>query len=269
MARTINEIQNDIINSLNGKKDMSLSTSKVAEWRLWTYIVAAAIHSFELILDVFRAEIDTLTNKITPGTVRWYAEMCHRFQNGHELLFDERTAMLYYQTNDPDAQIIEVVAIRENKNKLTIKAAKKDGSGKIVPLDVEEKYNFASYIDAIKFAGVDTNVISTSEDKLRYNIEVFFETAIPATLVSGNVAKALDAFKSSLGFDSMIYKQRFIDAIMGAQGVITCNLVSLERKGATDADFVQVGIFSELESGYFEYSDDSIITFKTLKDLEA
>lgn len=66
----------------------------------------------------------------------------------------------------------------------------------------------------------------------------------------------------------MIYKQRFIDAVMGAQGVITCNLISLERKGATDTNFIQVGIFSELESGYFEYSDDSIITLKTLKDLE-
>lgn len=138
MARTINEIQNEIITSLNGKKDISLSTSKVAEWRLWTYIIAVAIHSFELILDVFKSEIDTLTNKITPGTVRWYAEMCYRFQNGHELLFDENTAMLYYQTNDPDAQIIKVVAIRENKNMLTIKAAKKNSSGKIVPLDVDE-----------------------------------------------------------------------------------------------------------------------------------
>lgn len=115
MARTINEIQNEIITSLNGKKDISLSTSKVAEWRLWTYVIAVAIHSFELILDVFKSEVDTQTNKITPGTVRWYAEMCYRFQNGHELLFDENTAMLYYQTNDPDAQIIKVVAIRENK----------------------------------------------------------------------------------------------------------------------------------------------------------
>ena len=61
MARTINEIQNEIITSLNGKKDISLSTSKVAEWRLWTYVIAVTVHSFELILDVFKSEIDTLT----------------------------------------------------------------------------------------------------------------------------------------------------------------------------------------------------------------
>ncbi len=66
----------------------------------------------------------------------------------------------------------------------------------------------------------------------------------------------------------MIYKQRFIDAVMDAQGVITCNLISLERKGATDEGFVTIGIYSELESGYFEYDTDSIVTLKTIKELE-
>lgn len=267
MARTINEIQNGIIETVQSETELSLSTSKAAEWRLWAYVVAVVIYSFEIILDAFKSEIDTLTNKITPGTVRWYAEMCYRFQNGHELLFDESSAMLYYPVADEKARIIKVVAIREADNKLVIKAAKKDNTGKIIPLDVEEKYNFTSYIDAIKFAGVDTSVISTSEDKLRYNLEVYFEPSIPNTLVRENIFTALDAFKSSLGFDSMIYKQRFIDAVMEAQGVVTCNLVSLERKGASDADFLPVDIYSELESGYFEYSEDCGITLKTIKEL--
>lgn len=267
MARTINEIQNDIIASLQEKSGLTLSSSKVAEWRLWTYIFAVAIHTFEIILDSFKSEIDTITNKITPGTARWYAEMCYRFQNGHELLFDESTAMLYYPAEDPDAQIVKVVAIKEDKNKLIIKAAKQDNAGKIIPLEIDEMYNFTSYIDAIKFAGVETNVVSTSEDKIRYNIEIYFETSIPVTLVRENVLKALDTFKTSLSFDSMIYKQRFIDAVMDAEGVITCNLISLERKGATDDDFVPIGIFSELESGYFEYDTDGIITLKTIKEL--
>lgn len=267
MARTINEIQNEMISSVQEKTGLTFSKSKVAEWRLWTYVFAAAIHAFEIILDMFRSEIDTLTNKITPGTIRWYAEMCYRFQNGYELLFDENKAMLYYPVIDPDAQIVKIVAIREEKNKLVIKAAKQDKDGKIIPLDLEEKYNFASYIDAIKFAGVDTNVISTSEDKLRYNLEVYFEPSIPASLIRQNILDALKEFKSSLGFDSMIYKQRFIDAVMGAEGVVTCNLLSLEHKGATDEDFLPVGIFSELESGYFEYDADSDIILKSIKEL--
>lgn len=269
MARSISEIQNGMITAAQKNLSMQLSVSKVAEWRTWTYIFAAAIHVFEIILDTFKVEIDTITNKITPGTVRWYAEMCYRFQNGYELKFDDSRAMLYYDKIDPQAQIIKVVAIREEKNSLVIKAAKQDHSGKIVPLSLEERYNFAAYIDAVKFAGVDTTIVSTSRDRIRYNLEVYFETSIPNTLVRENVKKALDKFKASLGFDSMIYKQRFIDAVMDASGVVTCNLVSLERKGVTDDDFKAVDVFSVLESGYFEYADDCVLTLKSVKELES
>ena len=70
MARTINEIQNEMITSLQAKSGLTLSTSKVAEWKLWTYVVAAAIHTFEIALDVFKSETDSLTNKITPVVCR-------------------------------------------------------------------------------------------------------------------------------------------------------------------------------------------------------
>lgn len=267
MARTINEIQQEMIAVLQERTGITLSTSKSAEWRLWTYVVATCIHSFEIILDVFRKEVNALTDRITPGTARWYAEMCYRYQNGHELLFDNKTAMLYYEKDDPDTRIIKVVAIREEIKKLTIKAATNDSEGKIVPLSQDELYNFTTYIDAIKFAGVDVDVVSTSEDKIRYNLVVYFEPSVPSTLVRTNVLAALDVFKASLGFDSKIYTQRFIDSIMGAAGVVTCNLVSMSRKGTTDVDFVPVGIYSELESGYFEYSNDSVLTLKSIKEL--
>lgn len=268
MARQINEIQNAIIVTIQEKTGVKLSSSTVAEWKLWSYIFAVAIHIFEIILDKFRAEIDTITNKITPGTVRWYAEMCYRFQNGYELLFDEKTAMLYYAEDVPDARIIKVVAISEKFNKLLIKAAKLDKDNKIVPLSLEEKYNFAAYIDAVKFAGVETDVVSVSEDKIRYNIWVWFEPSIPLSLVQDNVLTALDTFKASIGFDSMIYTQKLVDAVMSAEGVVTCSLVSLERKGVSSPDFVSFDVFSELESGYFEYSEDSVLKITSIKELQ-
>ena len=46
MARTINDIQQSIITDLKANFP-KLSASKFAEWRLWTYIVAAAIHTFD------------------------------------------------------------------------------------------------------------------------------------------------------------------------------------------------------------------------------
>lgn len=268
MARKISEIQDSITTSWQEKAGVKLSTSSVAEWRSWTYVVAATIQAFELILDKFRSEVDIITNKITPGTVRWYAEMCYRFQNGHELLFDEKTAMLYYAINDPGARVIKVVAISENKNKLLVKAARLDKENKIVPLSLEEKYNFTSYIDAVKFAGVETDVVSVSEDKIRYDINVWFEPAMPNSLVKENVMATLDKFKSEIGFDSMIYTQKLVDAVMSAAGVITCELVSLQRKGVSDSDFNAVHVFSELESGYFEFDEGCILTLTSIKELK-
>ncbi|WP_270543603.1 hypothetical protein [Butyricimonas paravirosa] len=83
-----------------------------------------------------------------------------------------------------------------------------------------------------------------------------------------NVLTALDVFKSGIGFDSMIYTQKLIDAVMSAEGVVTCSLVSLERKGVSDVDFIRFNVYSELESGYFEYDEESVLNIVSIKELK-
>lgn len=266
MARTIKQIQVAITAELEAKQP-SLSTSAVAEWRLWTWVVATAIYSFEVILDLFRAEMDDVADKITPGTVRWYAEMCRRFQNGHELLFDDNTAQLYYKDDDPAARVVSVVAITERAMHLSVKVAKIDSANKVVPLSVDELYNFAGYIDVIKFAGVETTVISTTADALRYNIDIYFDPAVPATAVRAGVEDALEKFRSSLDFNSRLYRQRLVDAVMSVKGVVTAELRALDRKGASMTDFAAVGVVEELESGYFDYDAQSILTLSSTSSL--
>lgn len=263
----IKEIQNSIISELQNNSGLKLSTSAVAEWRLWTYIVAVAIHTFQLALDLFRKEIDEMTTRITPGTARWYVEMCKRFQHGHKLAYDETTAMYYYEKDAPADRIVKIVAISENAGSLTIKVAKLNASNKIEPLTPEERYNFMCYIDVIKFAGDVTGIVSTNEDKVRYDLDVFFDPAIPNTTVRANVLAAIETFKIAFGFDSMLYAQRFTDTIMSVPGVITCKLRSLSRKGVSDPAFVPVDIVSELESGYFEYDPASVLTVTSVREL--
>ncbi|MDE7149613.1 MAG: hypothetical protein K2O01_04300, partial [Bacteroidales bacterium] len=116
MANTIEEIKEKIEAAVKEKlPELARSAvSRVAEWKLWTYIVAVALHAFELIMDNFQKEITALTTRITPGTVRWYAEMCKRFQNGNSLSFDESTGLLYYKEDFPESsRIIKNVAISE------------------------------------------------------------------------------------------------------------------------------------------------------------
>lgn len=267
MARTIKEIQTAIRDDLTTQREgrPELSPSAAAEWRLWTWVVAVAIHTLEIIHDEFRTEIDAAADKITPGTVRWYVEQCKRFQNGHELLFDENTAQLYYAVDDLAARIIGVVAVAEGKERLSIKVAKTDEQNRIVPLTADELHNFTGYVDSIKFAGIETVTVSTNADRVRYDAEVFYDPAVPVTTVRERVAAALDAFRSGQDFDSMLYRQKFVSAIMAVDGVVTAELKSMERKGTSMEDFEPVGVADELEAGYFDYTDDCTLTLTSIK----
>lgn len=263
MARTIAEIQAEQAAKL---EELGLSASKASEWQLWTYVVATAIHAFELILDMFRTEIEEVASKIAGGTERWYAEMCYRFQNGYKLLFDDKTAEAYYAEDDPAARIIKVARIAVAGKKVFTKVAKLDDQGKIVPLSADEAFNFEGYMASIKPAGDQIEVVSTTADVIRYDMEVFYDPSVPRTTVQQNVTEALEAFKTSLSFDGMLYAQQLIDAVMAAEGVVTVDLRGLSRQGAdTLGGFVPVGVMSELQSGYFEYDENGLLDLTSVK----
>ena len=263
MARTIDEIKTAIKNDLNGS--LTLSSSAVAEWRLWVNVVAVAIYSFELILDAFKRDIELSTEKITPGTLKWYIEMCYRFQNGYELTFDSNTALLYYTVDDAAAKIIAVAAVTEVEGTVVLRVAKKQNN-KVMPLNSDELMNFKNYIDAVKFAGVKVSVMSSTEDLIRYNVVVYYDPVLPLTLVRQRCSSALSEFMTALDFGAVIYPQRFIDALMNIDGVATVQLNSLERKGATDNDYSTVDVMGILEAGYFNYAEDSIIEFVNIRE---
>ncbi len=269
MARTINEIQTVIEGNLRDK-GLTLSSSSVAEWRLWSFVVAAAINVFEHILDIFRKEVDDLTDRVTPGTLRWYAAQVMRFQTGHKLEYDSQTAMLYYPVDDPAARVIKVVAIIETPNHLTVKVATQTDDGEIKPILEQDRYNFVSYMDAIKFAGISVDVVSQNADRLRYDMIVYHDAAYPPSVVKESVEAALDAYKTDIGFDGIIYRQRLIDAVMAAEGVITVDVRSISRAGAADGDqFSEIGVADALDAGYFDYDvSGSRIEMKTVNSIE-
>lgn len=267
MARTINDIQQSIITDLQASFPR-LSTSKVAEWRLWTHVVAAAIHAVEVILDLFRGEVDDYTARITAGTRQWYAEMCYRFQNGHTLLFDNATMQFGYEQDDPDSRIVKVAAVREGAKMVSIRVAKTDEQGRIVPLDDSERRNLTDYMDTIHTAGIPTTIVSTTADTIRYNLNVYYDPSVPSSAVRSNVERAIEAFKTSLSFDAMFYAQRLVDTVMHAEGVVTVDVVALEHKTSVETDFSPIPVRVELAAGYFEYAPEgNVITLQSIKSV--
>lgn len=128
MARSLNDIQQDILERKDATPELSAlevltpseqasleelnSSSKVAVWRLIVYIVAYAIFTFELLMDVFRNEITTLVKANRPHTEDWYKTKALAFQLGDTLVESDE-----YDVIDTSKQIIKQVAVLEGDRK--------------------------------------------------------------------------------------------------------------------------------------------------------
>lgn len=75
MSRTIKEIYNGIITERKKRLELSefSSDSKMSVMNTLAWTTAAAIHSFETLLDVFAVDISTAINQRVNGTPTYYA----------------------------------------------------------------------------------------------------------------------------------------------------------------------------------------------------
>jgi len=265
MARTINEIEQSITGKLQSK--LTLSSSSVAEWRLWVSVCAMAVHTFELVLDCFKKDVNDNVMTSRPGTRKWYERLCFLFQNGHELVFDEKDATLKYYTDDPVSRITAVAAVQEKDGVIIIRVAKSN-NGTIVPFNDIERLNFTNYINESKPLGSKTVILSTKADKVRYSVQVFYDPACSIELIQERTEKAMSDFKMDQQFGGILYPERFVDYLINVDGVITVKLDSFLRKGTSNEDFLPVDISVQLEAGYFNYDDEnSTISYQAISIL--
>ena len=262
MARTIKEIEQNITGKL--QSNLTLSSSGVAEWRLWVSVCAIAIHTFELILDRFKKDVNENIMTSRPGTRKWYERLCFLFQNGHRLVFDEKDAVLKYRVDDPASRITAVAAVQEQDGIITLRVAKSN-NGTIVPFSDVERLNFTNYINESKPLGCKTVILSTAADKVRYSVRVFYDPAHSIELIQGRTENAMTGFKMDQQFGGILYPARFVDYLINVEGVVTVRLDSFLRKGISDANFLPVDISAQLEAGYFNYDEEnSTITYQAI-----
>lgn len=258
MARTTTEIETSITQSLTAS--FTLSTSAAAEWRMWTHCVAYCIHLFEVTLDLFKAEMDADVEREVAGSLAWYNEKCYEFQMGHELVFSAVTGKLGYERDEPEARVVKIASVDvADDNTLFFRVATMDDDGRIVPLDSNQMLNFKNYIDAVKFAGTKTQIISTDADLVRYRMKVWYNPATPVDAIREAVMAALEAFRISRKFGGVIYRHEMLSAITAVDGIVTAKIVELYRKGTEDADWLEIDTVSYLHAGYFDYDSDGCV----------
>lgn len=226
MSRTLTEIYNEAVETRNKYLELTELTndSKMSIINAFTWVTAAAIYSFETLLDVFTTDIaKTFTQRIN-GTSAYYANAMLKWQYGDDLIINDEGTAFHYATEDTTKRLITHVSYQEYYNEefkdniLILKVASGEGCS-LSQLSDEELIAARAYLNQIKFAGVKCNVVSRRGDVLVPRLTVYYDGAITKEELYDNIDTALIDFIVNMKFDSLVYSQKIIDAIQKVEHV--------------------------------------------------
>lgn len=226
MSRTLTEIYNEAVETRNKYLELTELTndSKMSIINTFTWVTAAAIYSFETLLDVFTTDIaKTFTQRIN-GTSAYYANAMLKWQYGDDLIINDEGTAFHYATEDTTKRLITHVSYQEYYNEefkdniLILKVASGEGRS-LSQLSDEELIAARAYLNQIKFAGVKCNVVSRRGDVLVPRLTVYYDGAITKEELYDNIDTALIDFIVNMKFDSLVYSQKIIDAIQKVEHV--------------------------------------------------
>ena len=243
MARTIAQIQQSIIDAKNGvNPDLPLtganplalltSTSSVAMWRLWTYIVAVCHWALENLYDFHKAEVNSIIATQKPHTLQWYVMKAKAFQYGVALITDSDTYATI--TSSPTVAIVQYASAVELTNLIRIKVATLM-SGVLAPLSSPQLAAFTAYMHLVKDAGVRLELTSGNPDKLRLVLNVFYDPLVldsTGARLDGGAATpvhdAINSFLANLPFNGLFVVNNLIAALQAIDGMVIGEIVSAE-----------------------------------------
>ena len=276
MARTIQEIQTLILQAKAQEPALNElnSTSKVAIWRLWVYIIAVAIWSLEKLFDQHRADIDKRLAELKPHTARWYRSKALAFQYGFDLLPDSDKFNNQGHTEEAieASKIVKYSAVIESKNegRLIVKIAGEQGE-QLQPITDAQKQAFEAYLQEIKDAGVRLSVVNYQPDVLHLQMKIIYD---PLVLDSNGqsiihatkpVEETIKSYLKRLPFNGELVLAHLIDALQQAEGVKIPHLVLAQSKNITIGG--GYGAFETIEiskiptAGYFTIDNFNDITY--------
>ncbi|TNE31827.1 MAG: hypothetical protein EP346_00045 [Bacteroidetes bacterium] len=286
MARSIKAIYDSLVqekeqfNSLkaltpNYDKSQDLleniqSSSKVAEWRLWLWVVAFSQYVLELIFDDFKKEVEEIVSAGTSQNLQWYRARALEFQYGHALELDTKEEKFIYLNKDPNSLIVKNAATDEDSDNISIimKVAK-DGE----PLSAVEMDAFKAYMFKIKDAGMRVVYVSSEADRFKIELDVIYDPTVlqadGSLILNPNVKPvelAINDYLTKLPFNGALIINKLVDELQQAEGVIDPDLN--EVSAASDQGvYSVVGRSYTPESGYFKFDlDNSVINYIASND---
>lgn len=226
MARTINEIYKEIITEKDKRLELSEinSDSKVSIFNGIAWTVAAAIYSFETIMDVFTVDMNNALQERINGTPSYYVNSLLKYQHGDKLKIREDGLGFGYEKVDEAKRIVTQASYQEDSNeqsldtKLILKVAT-GTNGKLSPLTPDQLMMVTSYVNQIKFAGTTIEVVSRKGDIIIPRLTVYHDGALPEETMRSNIDNALNSFIMETKFNSAIYVSNIVNCLMSVEHI--------------------------------------------------
>lgn len=277
MARSIAQIQAEIIAAKEARPELAelTSTSKSAIWLVFTYIIAYAIYTLEVLFDAHKVETNTALSLLKPHTKRWYRQKALAFQYGFALVAETD----YYDNAEIDetlveqSKIIKYAAVTEaiTESRVIIKIATESG-GILNPITNEQKQAFDAYMAEIKDAGVNVTIINFLPDRLYLTMRIFYDPlvldAAGNSIIDGGkpVEEAINAYLKTLPFDGQLVLAHLVDALQKVPGVLIPQLdyaasAWIDTEINNYGNPIAINVKATPESGYFQVVDFSNITY--------
>lgn len=270
MVQTIEEIEEVIDNEVSIRRPDLTSTSKLAVWQNWKYIVSFIVNLFQKENKAFEEEMDEKAKLYQVTNLQWYRQITLDFLYGKALVWNDDIMrfeqLLDEGENSEDFKIVDYCAAVKTPGKVRIKVAK-NISNTPGQLTTPEKDAIESYLLKMQGASDVIELVNNVADDIRIEIDVYVD---PLLIDKSNgelhadgtspVDEAIDNYLKNLEFNGAFVLTKFDDAIQSAQGVIDIKRVSIEsRFGVAAYEDIDVQLIAD--AGYFKI-DSLIINYK-------
>lgn len=198
------------------------STSEMSYFRMLKNMWAQLVQLVEASWEAVQTKVDAQLIASRVGSLSWYVQQVKAFQLGDQVtVVDGRVG---YATIDTSKQIVQQVSVIEDliTGKLLIKAVKTLGMN----LSAGELTALRSYVNEVKFAGVQIDVVSLRADSLRLTATVKYDRQVLALDGSSladptkfPIQEYLAAYLAVLPFDSVVSWTGITDYMQKQNGI--------------------------------------------------
>jgi hypothetical protein len=260
MARLIAVIQNQMLEQIAADPILGTkltSPSKVAFYRLITFVIAVAINILEQVIDIYQATIESTVAKGSPASAPWFQDKILKFQYSSNVAtpqvvsIDQSTFEIAYPIVNPNLRIITRCAVITTGNKsVSIKVAK---SNPPTPLSSPELVALTAYVSAHGDAGITYSIVNLPADLISITAKVVYNGQY-STVISQAVKAAINLYLANLPFNGILRVSAIEDAIQAVTGVVDVIIVTVTGRPSDIAypgTIVSSGSFTyQAKSGY-------------------